>query len=58
MNKYKGSTVDSFFEKEGLLKKIEAIAIKRVIACKFKKKTKQFVSAVGGNALLLQNKRK
>lgn len=30
-NKYKGSTLDSFLEEEGLLEEIEAAAIKRVL---------------------------
>src|SRR5579872_3013895 len=34
-NTYKGSTLDSFLEKEGLLEEAEAVAIKRVIAYQF-----------------------
>jgi antitoxin HicB len=41
VNKYKGTTVDSFFEEEGLLEDAEAIAIKRVIAYELKKKIKK-----------------
>ena len=35
--KHKGTTLDSFLEKENLLEDVEAVAIKRVIAYELKK---------------------
>ena len=40
-NKYKGTTLDSFLDEEGLLEGAEAIAIKRVIAFELAKKMKK-----------------
>jgi len=40
-NKYRGTTLDSFLEEEGLLEDAEAIAIKRVIAYELEKKMKK-----------------
>lgn len=41
VNKYKGTTLDSFLEEEGLLENAEAVAIKRVIAHELEKKMKK-----------------
>jgi predicted XRE-type DNA-binding protein len=41
INKYKGSTLDSFLEEEGLLEDAEAVAIKRVIAYELEKRMKK-----------------
>jgi antitoxin HicB len=40
-NKYKGSTFDSFLEKEGLLEQVEATAVKRVVAFQIEKAMQQ-----------------
>ncbi|MBA2654649.1 MAG: XRE family transcriptional regulator [Gammaproteobacteria bacterium] len=40
-NKHKGSTFDSFLEKEGLLEEAEAVAIKRVIVFELEKMMKK-----------------
>lgn len=40
-NKFKGSSFDSFLEKESLLEDVEAVAIKRVIAFELEKKMKK-----------------
>jgi antitoxin HicB len=41
MNKHKGTNIDSFFDEEGILESIEAVAIKRVIAYELERKMKK-----------------